>query len=106
MPLTFNQTESGTIATLSGEFTIGTLEDLKAPMLEMLEHFNLQLNLSQVTEFDGAGLQLLKIVLTEATRRNRPIVLEHVNAHMSECMQLLGFEVAVADPEETQHGSL
>lgn len=106
MPLTFNQTKNGTIATLSGEFTIGTLDDMKAPMVEMLEHFNLMLDVSQVTEFDGAGLQLLKIILTEAEQRNQPILLEHVNAQMRECMNLLGFDETIVVPEEVQHGSL
>lgn len=106
MPLTFNHSENGTVATLSGEFTIGTLEDVRAPMIEMLEHFNLMLDVSQVTEFDGAGLQLLKIILTEADRRNQPILLEHVNVQMRECMRMLGFDAAIAVPQEVQHGSV
>lgn|SRR3990167_5267842 len=54
-----------------GELTIYTAADNKARFLEALSvQDHLELDLSQVTEMDSAGLQLLLMAKKEAGRRN------------------------------------
>ena len=59
---------------LEGELTIYTAAEQKARLLDALAGSNeLELDLSQVSEVDSAGLQVLILLKREAARAGRPL---------------------------------
>jgi anti-sigma B factor antagonist len=59
---------------ISGELTIYTAANEKLLLQEFLEtDDDLELNLSQVSEMDSAGLQVLILMKQEAVRRNKKL---------------------------------
>lgn len=59
---------------ISGELTIYTAATEKQHLQEFLETGDdLELNLSQVSEMDSAGLQVLILMKQEAARRNKKL---------------------------------
>ncbi len=52
----------------------------------------LQLDLSAVTEFDGAGLQLLVFLQQESARRQSTLQLSGTSANVAEAFRLCGLE--------------
>jgi anti-sigma B factor antagonist len=60
--------------TIAGELTIYTAASEKQSLQAFLETSDdLELNLSQVSEMDSAGLQVLIVLKQEAARRNKKL---------------------------------
>lgn len=104
MPLTLTSTDSGIQAAIVGEFTINTVEELRDDLFGLLNLPEVELDLTQLTEFDGNALQLVVLLMTEARRKRNTILLTPVNARVQECMALLGFDQPVADRPKPRHG--
>ena len=104
MPLTITSSESGIQAAIVGEFTINTVEALMDDLFGLLNLPEVNLDLTQLAEFDGNALQLLVVLMTEASRKRNKICLEPVNAKVEECMALLGFDKPVPAFAEQRHG--
>ncbi|KMN77986.1 hypothetical protein VK98_17835 [Chromobacterium sp. LK11] len=78
--------EGWTRASLSGELSIYTAEQLKGELLPLLEHEAVSLSFAEVTEVDGCALQLLLAF----GRQLRRLELLADNPMVSEAFQLLG----------------
>lgn len=63
-----------------------------------------EINLSGVTEIDGAGLQLLLLVKREAVRHGRPLRLVSHSEAVLEVIELLGLAGFFGDPLILQAG--
>ena len=64
-----NNAEASSALAIAGEFTIYTANDLKARLLETIasaKAANIDIDLSEVTEIDSAGLQLMVMAKREA----------------------------------------
>ncbi|CAM3370934.1 sulfate transporter [Pseudomonas floridensis] len=69
MPMLSETTGDTTRVHIDGELTIYTVTELAAGLLPQLGAApHLEVDLSQVTEMDGAGLQLLAVIEREAGR--------------------------------------
>jgi anti-anti-sigma regulatory factor len=104
MPLTLTSSDSGIQATIVGEFTINTVEELRDDLFGLLNLPEVDLDLTQLTEFDGNALQLVVLLVTEARRKHNQIRLAPVNAKVQESMALLGFDQPVPDLPRPHHG--
>jgi anti-anti-sigma factor len=104
MPLTITSSESGIQASIVGEFTINTVEELMDDLFGLLNLPEVNLDLTQLTEFDGNALQLVVVLMTEASRKRNKLCLAPVNDKVEKCMALLGFDKAVPAAAEQHHG--
>ena len=104
MPLTITSSESGIQAAIDGEFTINTLEAHMDDLFGLLNLPEVHLDLTQLTEFDGIALQLLMVLMTEASRKRNKLYLTPVNAKVEACMALLGFDKPVPAVPKQHHG--
>lgn len=91
----------GTAACLAveGELTIYRAAELKPALLEAVRTADAPaLDLSAVTEFDSAGLQLLLVARREAQRLGKPLQVAGASPAVREVFALLGidFEGAAA----------
>lgn len=76
---------------VEGEFTIYTAAALKPAVLAILtERETPALDLSQVTEMDSAGLQLLLLLKREADAQQRTVRLTGISPVASEALELCG----------------
>lgn len=67
MPITYETLDGTAHVGIDGELTIYTVAELAAALLPQIGATpRLHLDLSQVTEMDGAGLQLLALIQREA----------------------------------------
>ena len=67
MPITTETVDDTARVRIDGELTIYTVAELAAALLpQMGAAPRLELDLSEVTEMDGAGLQLLAVIRREA----------------------------------------
>ena len=74
---------------IDGEFNIYTVAELKQPLLESLANQATPiLDLSQVSEMDSAGLQLLLLLKREADSLGRPLRLSGNNPVVNEVLEL------------------
>ncbi|AHL33544.1 sulfate transporter [Pseudomonas brassicacearum] len=82
MPLLYETLDDTAQVHIDGELTIYTAADLAAQLLPRLGATpQMELDLSQVTEMDGAGLQLLMMVQREAPKAGTQLTLTgHSNA--------------------------
>lgn len=81
---------------IDGELTIYTASDLAAQLLPRLGATpQMQIDLSQITEMDGAGLQLLIMVTREASRAGTALTLTGHSKAVLETLQLSGLGSAV-----------
>lgn len=75
------------VHTISGELTIYTAAQEKQQLQEFLESADeLELNLSQVSEMDSAGLQVLILMKQEAARRQKRL---HYSMHSKAVLEVL-----------------
>lgn len=75
------------VHTISGELTIYTAAQEKQQLQEFLESADeLELNLSQVSEMDSAGLQVLILMKQEAARRHKKL---HYSMHSKAVLEVL-----------------
>ncbi len=95
------------LLTFDGEMTIYTAaEQFQRLQQHLNTHASLVLDLSGVTELDSAGLQLLLLAQTEATRRGLLFRLQHPSATVQEVLQLLRLDRTLMPPTAaSQRGS-
>lgn len=75
---------------VDGELNIYTVGEQKPKLVAQLAHATeFELDLSEVTEFDGAGLQLLLAIQAEARRQDRGFHLVDPSASVREVLDLL-----------------
>ncbi len=104
MPLTIASSENGMKATLVGEFTINTVGALLDDLFGLLNLPEVDLDLTQITDFDGNALQLIKVLMTEAGRKHSKLHLAPANAKVQEGMALLGFDQPDPALTNERHG--
>jgi anti-sigma B factor antagonist len=77
--------------TIEGELTVFTAHEIKTRLLGVIPtRSTLELQLGEVTEFDGAGLQLLLAAKHEAAQRESQLVLISTPAQVKAALQLTG----------------
>lgn len=81
--------------TLRGELCIHRADELRQQLLAAItaahdEGAALRLDLSQVTEIDSAGVQLLELARREAARHRSTVRLIEPNAAVQQTLELLG----------------
>ena len=104
MPLSITGSDDGIQAAIVGEFTINTVKELMDDLFGLLNLREVNLDLTQLNEFDGNALQLVMVLITEARRKHSHIPLAPVNTKVQECMALLGFDQPVPDLPRQHHG--
>lgn len=97
---TAQDTEEGRIP-VTGEMTIYTAAEQKTQLIGHLEHApELALDLSGVSEFDGAGLQLLLALRAEAERQGRGFRVVDPSAAVVEVLDLLDVHALFGHPTQ------
>jgi len=96
--MTANSQQDGRIV-IEDELTIYTVGELKDKLLAGLAaQPELELDLSAVGEFDGAGLQLLVLVKRESTALGKVLRLTHHSSVVLELLDLSGLASFFGDP--------
>ncbi|SQF98723.1 sulfate transporter antisigma-factor antagonist stas [Paucimonas lemoignei] len=96
MPLVCEILNDTAHVSLDGELTIYTAAELSAELLPRLGATpQMQIDLSQITEMDGAGLQLLIMVTREASRAGTALTLTGHSKAVLETLQLSGLGAAL-----------
>ncbi len=90
MPLLLEHKDDHTEARLQGELTIFNVEKSQDELLSLLNHKEVILDLSELSELDGCGAQLLAILQIEAQRAGKRITLLANNLVIEHTMQCLG----------------
>lgn len=86
-------------AYIDGEMTIYNARSLKENMTAALsDKRSLEIDLSQVTEIDCAGVQLLMLAKKERTQRKQALVLTNHSAAVLDAFELLGLVSWFNDP--------
>ena len=89
MPITRETLDGTAHLVIDGELTIYTVAELAAALLpEMGATPRVQLDLSQVTEMDGAGVQLLAVVQREASAAGTVLTLTDQSQVVKQALQL------------------
>ncbi|ROM70620.1 sulfate transporter [Pseudomonas brassicacearum] len=89
MPLLYETLDDTAQVHIDGELTIYTAADLAAQWLPRLgETPHMALDLSQITEMDGAGLQLLLMALREAPKAGTQLTLTGRSKAVTETLEL------------------
>ena len=94
--MTIGETSQGAAACLAveGEMTIYRAAELKPALLEAVRaHETPALDLSAVTEFDSAGLQLLLMAHGEAARLGRRLAVRAASPAVRDVFALLGMDL-------------
>lgn len=92
-------TETRERMVLTGDMNIYNAAELKKSLLQMIntaEH--IELDLSQVTELDTAGLQVLVLAKREAVRNQRELKIVAHSAEVQEVLDLCGMVGWFGDP--------
>ncbi|KFE57001.1 STAS domain-containing protein [Pseudomonas syringae] len=96
MPLLYEILNDTAHVNIDGELTIYTASELSAELLPRLGATpQMQIDLSQITEMDGAGLQLLIMVTREASRAGTALTLTGHSKAVLETLQLSGLGLAL-----------
>jgi anti-anti-sigma factor len=86
-------------ARMTGEMTIYHAAELKGKLLPHLDCCNeMEINLSEVSEIDTAGIQLLLLAKLEALRANKLLRFVAHSPAMLEVLELLNLASHFADP--------
>jgi anti-sigma B factor antagonist len=94
--MTIGETSQGAAACLAveGEMTIYRAAELKPALLEAVRtHDAPALDLSAVTEFDSAGLQLLLVARREAERLGKRLAVNAASPAVRDVFALLGIDL-------------
>lgn len=84
---------------LDPELTISYVSELKDRFLSTLEQErDVTLDVSQVVEFDGAGLQLLISLKKWCRKHNKTMRIEKHSDSVSSVLALIGADVFFGDP--------
>ena len=85
------------VLAIEGELTIYRALQLKAELLAALAGGSeLELDLSQVTEMDSAGVQLLLVALREASSAGKPLRVTGRSQAVAEVLHLCGLDAFAA----------
>lgn len=96
MPLVCEILNETAHVSIEGELTIYTAAELSAELLPRLGATpQMQIDLSQITEMDGAGLQLLIMVTREASKAGTALTLTGHSKAVLETLQLSGLGAAL-----------
>ena len=96
MPLVCEILNETAHVTIDGELTIYTAAELSAELLPRLGSTpQMQIDLSQITEMDGAGLQRLIMVTREASKAGTALTLTGHSKAVLESLQLSGLGAAL-----------
>jgi anti-anti-sigma factor len=100
-----DKTQRACIA-VKGELTIYTVTELKDKFLGgLLMNDELELNLSEVSEIDGAGLQLLVMAKQSATALEKTLFIIGHSPVVAELIDLSGLSGFFGDPLLMAHQS-
>ncbi len=89
MSITHETTDDTARVGIEGELTIYTVAELAAALLPQVgPAARLELDLSQVTEMDGAGLQLLAVIEREAGINGTALSLTGQSQAVTQTLQL------------------
>lgn len=91
-------TEAPSRLVLEGELTIYTAADSKPKLLQALKAPATEFDLSQVTEIDAAGLQLLLLAKREARAAGIELSLTGHSGAVIDCFDLCDLGAAFGDP--------
>lgn len=97
--MSIGETSQGAAACLAveGEMTIYRAAELKPALLDLVRaHAAPVLDLSAVTEFDSAGLQLLLVARKEAARLGRRLAISAASHAVRDVFALLGIDMEEA----------
>jgi len=93
MPLLYETQDDTAQVSIDGELTIYTATELAAQLLPSLGNTpRMALDLSQVTEMDGAGLQLLLMALREAPKAGTDLTLTGRSKAVTETLELCNLQ--------------
>ncbi len=98
MNVTFNRESGMCTAQLEGEMTIYTAAEIKPMLLSLLDDCSEpEIDLSQVSEIDSAGLQLLLLAKREASRIGKSIRLVGHSPAVVECLDMCNLTALFGD---------
>ena len=84
---------------IGGELTIFRAAELKeAILLVIAKHEDIEIDLSQVTEIDGAGLQLLISSKLEARQKNKTLCFTGHSGAVTDALDICDLSVFFGDP--------
>lgn len=84
---------------ISGEMTIFKAAELKELILPIInEHAQIEIELSQVTEIDGAGLMLMISIKQEAWRQDKALRYVRHSAAVTEAVDICNLANFFGDP--------
>jgi anti-anti-sigma factor len=87
--------------TISGEFTIFTADSTKTRLLDAIHQAttaDIEVDLSDVTEIDSAGLQLMVMAKREAAEHGRSVSFTGHSAPVLDLIDLCGLSGFFGDP--------
>ncbi len=85
-------------ARIEGDMTIYTAAEIKPTLLSLLEGCTeAEVDLSQVTEIDAAGLQLLLLAKREAARAGKTLRFANHSQTVVECLDLCNLTAVFGD---------
>ncbi|WP_017529025.1 STAS domain-containing protein [Pseudomonas fluorescens] len=91
MPITHETLDGAARVGIEGELTIYTVAELAAALLPRISTApRLEVDLSEVTEIDGAGLQLLAVIRREAAVGGTPVSLVGQSQAITQTLHLCG----------------
>ena len=84
---------------VQGEFTIYQAASLKQEMISFLEgHNTIDIDLSEVSEIDAAGIQLLLLAKKTAAAKEKKLRLIEHSSPVLEALELLNLSAYFGDP--------
>jgi anti-sigma B factor antagonist len=84
---------------IEGEMTIYVAQELKSELLSPIaENDVIEVDLSQVSEIDAAGLQLMLVTKIESVARGIKLSFVNCSASVQEMLQLSNLEQFFGDP--------
>jgi anti-sigma B factor antagonist len=91
---------------IKGELSIFTAADVRQKLLEALDsEAEVDVDLSEITEMDSAGMQLLVAAKREAGHRNKPLRFTGHSAAVFELLELCNLSGHLGDPLLIQSGA-
>jgi len=104
MSLTSALCDGVTYARLTGELTVFTVADLQDDIFGLLNHARVTLDLSELTDLDGCGAQLLAILQMQALRAGKSITLIENNPQVDNVLRLMGIAALFQMDTELSRG--
>ncbi len=99
MPIRTKKRKGVSILHIEGDMTIGTAAALKEELMKHItQSSEREIDLSDVSEMDSAGMQLLMLAKREATRHNTPLRLIGHSRAVLEVMDTYNLAAYFGDP--------